>query len=358
MESISKIKRELKEAEDLMLSLKKREEEKKNELLLEILNQMITSKFVVVSFDGHKNELWYCYSLIPNTISEINGVKISKEGRIEYGKLKTETLIYAENLETIDPSVFFNKLDELNCNFDFNESYILKECFSYKKNFEKKYSKKKAVAYCRLSQKGGKNGYNRQISIINKKFTDYNVCEFFKETVSGTTSLKERYAIKDLVAYCNYNNIETLVISELARLGRKSNVILDGIGFLRKNGIKEIYVLFEGICINEDYIIDNNSELKILAEFCEKDRKYINERFTDGGKAWRDYCKENGIKMGRPKGSSMTDEKYLEKHKDIVDLLSKGISIRKTGAVTGKSPSTVKRVSAVIKKANKEEQEG
>lgn len=57
--------------------------------------------------------------------------------------------------------------------------------------------------------------------------------------------------------------------------------------------------------------------------------------------------RENGT-FGRPKGSVMSDQAFLEKHSDIVAMLDSGTSINKTAEITGKGQSTVKRVKAVM----------
>ncbi|OCH36797.1 GIY-YIG nuclease family protein [Aliivibrio fischeri] len=59
--------------------------------------------------------------------------------------------------------------------------------------------------------------------------------------------------------------------------------------------------------------------------------------------------RENG-KFGRPKGSIISNNDFLNKHSDIVASLGHGRSINQTAEFTGKGRSTVKRVKAVMNK--------
>lgn len=58
---------------------------------------------------------------------------------------------------------------------------------------------------------------------------------------------------------------------------------------------------------------------------------------------------EQGSKFGRPPGTTKVGTAdWLSQHKDIIDCISRGFSISKTSAITGKSISTVKRVKKQI----------
>lgn len=59
-------------------------------------------------------------------------------------------------------------------------------------------------------------------------------------------------------------------------------------------------------------------------------------------------AKKNGIIFGRKKGSKISPEFFLKKHKDVVDLLLKQYSIRNISKMTKKGISTVQRVRKVL----------
>ena len=52
----------------------------------------------------------------------------------------------------------------------------------------------------------------------------------------------------------------------------------------------------------------------------------------------------NGVIFGRKNGSYEKLEMFLSKHKDVIKLLSEGLSIRKISKITSKSTTTIHKV--------------
>ncbi|CCO44185.1 conserved hypothetical protein [Vibrio nigripulchritudo SOn1] len=71
--------------------------------------------------------------------------------------------------------------------------------------------------------------------------------------------------------------------------------------------------------------------------------KYEEKRLAASKRGIALTQRENG-KFGRPKGSTMNQQDFLDKHSDVVESLKRGRSIIATAEFTGKSRSTVKRV--------------
>lgn len=81
--------------------------------------------------------------------------------------------------------------------------------------------------------------------------------------------------------------------------------------------------------------------LTVLALGAEMERKLILGRLNSG----RELAKKKGIRMGRPKGSSLSDEALAAKYPEVVKHLKKGKnSIREIAKLTGVSVSTIQRV--------------
>lgn len=59
-------------------------------------------------------------------------------------------------------------------------------------------------------------------------------------------------------------------------------------------------------------------------------------------------AKERGVSLGRPKGSTEDNKRYLEKYKDVVESLNNGMSIRKAAKKHRIGTSTVQRVKKQI----------
>jgi transposase-like protein len=54
------------------------------------------------------------------------------------------------------------------------------------------------------------------------------------------------------------------------------------------------------------------------------------------------------VLLGRKKGTTLSREQFLKKHKDIARQLKAGQSIRITAKIVGKGISTIQRVKAAL----------
>ena len=85
--------------------------------------------------------------------------------------------------------------------------------------------------------------------------------------------------------------------------------------------------------------------LTVLALGAEMERKLILGRLNSG----RELAKKKVVKMGRPKGSTLTNEDIQAKYPEVLRHLRKGKnSIREIAKLTGVSVSTVQRVKASL----------
>ena len=62
-------------------------------------------------------------------------------------------------------------------------------------------------------------------------------------------------------------------------------------------------------------------------------------------------ARRKGVTLGRPTGTTLPREDFLQKHKDIVRLVKAGQSVRNTAKITRKGGSTVQRVKAALEAA-------
>ena len=109
---------------------------------------------------------------------------------------------------------------------------------------------------------------------------------------------------------------DTLLLSELSRLGRSVRKILDVTDDLTKAGIN-IHILD----LNIDTMLPDGTEnpvakmlLTVLGLGAEIERRNIVSRLNSG----RQLAIARGIRMGRPFGSGMSDEELLKKYPDVV----------------------------------------
>lgn len=80
--------------------------------------------------------------------------------------------------------------------------------------------------------------------------------------------------------------------------------------------------------------------LALLSEMARAEKETLVERIKSGLAAAR----SKGVTLGRPKGTGLAREGFIQKHKDIVRLLKDRHSVRNTAKISGKGVSTVQRV--------------
>lgn len=320
----------------------------------EKLKKEIHSYWKETNFISVKSNGKYCYYYLSSINGdEFNGIKIDNIGNICCGTININLLIYADEYETITPNVFFSKLKSVGKNLDDINNPIAYECNKFKPKVIKEEYKKQIVGYCRLSNNSNcKNMFSRQINIINTfaNNIDNNVCEFFTEIISGTVNSKQRTVMTDMIEYCKINNITTVIISEINRLGRMKNIVLSTISHLFKNGIKEIYSIKENILINEEFLINNNRKLNAIAQSCQDEYESIRYRMKEGYMTYVENRKKlinngetNVPKLGR-QGYMKDKQSYAEQYQKEIDLLQKNISIRQINIITGTATGTLMKL--------------
>jgi DNA invertase Pin-like site-specific DNA recombinase len=84
--------------------------------------------------------------------------------------------------------------------------------------------------------------------------------------------------------------------------------------------------------------------LALLAEMARNESETLRERIKSG----LALARKRGAVLGRRKGTTLTQEQFLQKHKDIARQLKAGQSIRNTAKIVGKGISTIQRVKAAL----------
>ena len=81
---------------------------------------------------------------------------------------------------------------------------------------------KTAVIYARVSSITDRQNTDRQVSDLQTyaKKMDYEIVEVFTEHISGAKKNEERAVLCECLNYCIKNKIDTLLISELSKIGR------------------------------------------------------------------------------------------------------------------------------------------
>ena len=138
--------------------------------------------------------------------------------------------------------------------------------------------------------------------------------EFVEEKVSGTKDWRKRKLGEVLETL---QSGDTIIVSELSRLGRSTLQILEIMKLAKEHDIA-VHAVKGGWTLNGT--LESKIVLNMLAMMSEIERDLISERTKEGLRAVR----ARGVKLGRPKGPGKSK---LDAHRvEIVALLNNGSS--------------------------------
>ena len=206
---------------------------------------------------------------------------------------------------------------------------------------------KTAVIYARVSSSGDRQSTDRQVADLRAfaKREGFEVLEVFSENCSGAR--EDRPELLRCVEYLKRGECSTLLVSEISRLGRSVKGVVNTIDELTRAKVN-IYLQD----INLYTLLPDGSEnplakviLTGLALGAEIERQSIVRRLNSG----RERAKEKGVKLGRPKGSMMSNQELLNKYPEVAKKLRKGLSIREAAKICDVSASTVQRIKKAMK---------
>ena len=205
-----------------------------------------------------------------------------------------------------------------------------------------------AIIFTRCSSQGAlqdRQNPQRQVEDL-QHHADINgitVVKVYEEHISGGKANKDRPLLQEAFTFCLDNHIDMVLITELSRLGRKCDEILESIKFLKDHHIncyfqKEQFSIFSPDGRENPYL---TIMCAVLGTAAELERETIYYRLKSG----REKYIRDGGKLGKPKGSGVkTKEQMAVEYKAVIKNLKAGQSIRNTSKITGVSPATVQKV--------------
>ena len=214
---------------------------------------------------------------------------------------------------------------------------------------------KKAVIYARVSSIGDRQSTDRQVKDLTDYATykGYEMLGVYTEHISGAKKNGERPVLREAIERCKreaQNQIPDsgmrscviLLVRELSRLGRNAFEVLETVKELADSGIN-LYMQKEQMTLLGDEgkpSIFAPIMLATLSTCAQLERDNISFRLNSGRKQ---YVAKGG-KLGRPTGSTKSQDKKREEYREVINLLNKGYAIRDVAKLTGKGISTVQRV--------------
>lgn len=201
-----------------------------------------------------------------------------------------------------------------------------------------------AVIYARVSSVGDRQDTTRQLRDLEKFAGDHSltVVKTFEEHISGAKKTKDRPVLTECLDYCFSNNIDTLLISELSRLGRNVDDVLANVQLCKEHHLN-VYFQKEQLSI---FNTDGKEHpfltifVAVLGTCAEMERENIKFRLNSGREK---YIAEGG-KLGRKEGYKKSDERLREEYAGVIKQLRKGYPIRMVAKNEGVGVSTVQRI--------------
>lgn len=203
---------------------------------------------------------------------------------------------------------------------------------------------KTAVIYARVSSTNDRQSTDRQVVDLTNYASRNNmeVVKVYEEHISGATRNEDRLELCCCLDYCIAQKVDTLLISELSRLGRNVDEVLENVKKCKDNGLniffqKENLSIFQSDGTKNPFL---NIFISVLGTCAEMERESIKFRLNSG----RENYIAKGGKLGRKEGSTKTIDKKREEYKEVISFLKKDYSIRNVAKLASVSVSTVQRI--------------
>lgn len=203
---------------------------------------------------------------------------------------------------------------------------------------------RQSVIYARVSSMGGRQNTERHVRDL-RAYADhegYEVSKVFEEHISGAKRNQDRPILCECMEYCITNHIGILLISELSRLGRKVDEVLENVKYCKDHHLN-IYFQKENLAIFNPDGSENpflTIMIAVLGTCAQLEREAIYYRLQSG----REKYIADGGKVGRKVGYRKPMETKEEEYREVIRHLKKGTTIRDTAKLTGHCIRTVQRI--------------
>ncbi len=179
-----------------------------------------------------------------------------------------------------------------------------------------------ATIYARVSSTGDRQDTARQVEDLTAyaQRNGLDVVKTFTEKASGAKNRQERPVLNECLLYCVAQHIDMLLISELSRLGRNVDDILQNVIFC-KNARLNIYFQKEGLSLFQPDGKENpylTVIIAVLGTCASIERENIKFRLNSG----REKYIRDGGKCGR-EGYRKSPDEYRRDYPEVFKLLRK-----------------------------------
>src|SRR5438552_889207 len=188
----------------------------------------------------------------------------------------------------------------------------------------------------------------RQISELQEYAVGkgYEILEVCQETISGTAGDEQRHGLRRAEQLAREGKIKKVLVHEISRIARRNSVAHRFVETLEDYGVS-LYWHAQAI----ETLLPNGKRnpaagimLALLAEMARNESETLRDRIKSG----LAHARKKGVTLGRPKGTAISREQLLQKHKDVVRHLRARQSVRNIATIVGKGVSTIQRVKVAL----------
>lgn len=204
---------------------------------------------------------------------------------------------------------------------------------------------KSAVIYARVSSVSDRQNTSRQIADLSRyaAMSGLDVAKTFEEHISGAKKNDERPVLCECLDYCEANNIDILLLSELSRLGRNVWEVQENVRRCMASGLN-VYFQKEQFSL---FMSDGRENpftaifVAVIGTCAQMERDSISFRLNSG----RAQYIANGGKLGRKEGSNESPAQIIAKYPAVVKHLRQNkLSLRQIAKLCECSLNTVQKV--------------
>jgi DNA invertase Pin-like site-specific DNA recombinase len=209
-----------------------------------------------------------------------------------------------------------------------------------------------AVIYSRVSSVGTRQDTERQTNELTEYAArmGYNLVGIYEEKISGFKKLEDRPVLSQMLNDINKLRIDKVLTWELSRIGRN---VIQGLSFIEELNSRRVSLFIKNYNLETLYEDKSINPLtmfmvQILASVAAMEAETTKSRFQSG---YRNYI-NNGGKVGRKPGHTISDEELLKKYSEVGKLIKRGLSIRQISKLTeNTSTTTILKVKATMKRS-------
>jgi DNA invertase Pin-like site-specific DNA recombinase len=170
--------------------------------------------------------------------------------------------------------------------------------------------------------------------------------EQYTDKVQGITPFADRVQGGRLIGDIITGKVKHVFVSRIDRLGRDADDITDTIKIFKQYKCQLTVTSMGNISLFEDG--KENFVFKLMVsmygEIAQQQREDIKEKTAEGIA----LAKEKGVYKGRKVGTTLSNDKFLAKHPDIINCLKSGMSLQKTADTLKVSKTTVIKVKKLL----------